>query len=73
MSGKIWFLLQNSWIDNYFKLVSAEYLASCGAEICFVSPGASVALVEGLPIVDDDYAETTLVTPEEFDWQPVED
>ena len=38
VSGKIWFLLQNSWIDNYFKLVSAEYLASCGAEICFGEP-----------------------------------
>ena len=74
VSGKIWFLLQNTWKDNYFKLVSAEYLASCRAEICFVSPGASVALVKDLPFLDDDYAETELETPEECEcWPVVED
>jgi hypothetical protein len=72
-SGKIWFVLQNSWINNYFKLVSAEYLASCGAEICFVTPGKSVALVSTLPSVDDDYAETELETPEECECMQAED
>lgn len=73
VSGKIWFLLQNTWKDNYFKLVSAEYLASCRAEICFVTPGKSVALVNNLPFLDDDYAETELETPEECECWLVED
>jgi hypothetical protein len=32
-----WFLLQNFWRNKYFRLVSAEYMASCRATIYFVS------------------------------------
>jgi hypothetical protein len=56
--GKVWFLLQNTWKNKYFRVVSAEYMASCKATISFVHKGVSVALVEKLHVVDSWYAET---------------
>jgi hypothetical protein len=65
-SGKIWFTLQNSWEQGkYIRKVSAEYMASCEAKISFVPMDHNVVLSETFDLVDAEYAETTVDTPEE--------
>ena len=60
-TGRVWFLLQNFWRGGYFRLVSAEYLASCGAIISFVLLDADVSLTKGdYTTVDAEYAETDI-------------
>jgi len=59
-TGKVWFLLQNFWENGYFRLVSAEYMASCNATVSFVLDEADVSLKKNFNIVDAEYAETTV-------------
>jgi hypothetical protein len=60
-SSTVWILLQNFWKDRYFRLVSAEYLASCNPTIHFVlSDSIDVSLRNNPPVVDAEYAETAL-------------
>jgi hypothetical protein len=63
-TGKVWFLLQNFWRDKYFRLVSAEYLASCKAKISFVADDEDVSLKGSHKTVDAMYVETDLEVEE---------
>ena len=63
---KVWFLLQNFWENDYFHLVSAEYLASCTATITFAPPNVDISLNEAgnYSTVDGNYAETEIAFEE---------
>jgi hypothetical protein len=57
-SGKVWILLQNFWPGKNFRLVSAEYLASCGPTLCFLAiASVDLSLKGGHSVVDTEYAE----------------
>jgi hypothetical protein len=64
-SGKVWFTLQNTWRGKYIRKVSDEYMASCKAKISFVPMEHDVSLSEDFELVDAEYAETAVDTPEE--------
>ena len=64
-TGKVWFLLQKFWRNQYFCLVSAEYLASCCATIHFVCrDDEDVSLKGRHATVDAWYVETDLEVEE---------
>jgi hypothetical protein len=63
--GKVWFLLQNCWKGQSFRLVTAKYLASCAATISFVPPDCDASLTESFDVIDAPFAETSVQTPEE--------
>jgi hypothetical protein len=56
-TGDIYFLLQNWWEGKYLRQVSAQYLASAGATISFVSDVNVAILPNGFHMVDTYYAE----------------
>jgi hypothetical protein len=56
-TGNIYFSLQNWWEGKYLRQVSAQYLASAGATISFVSDVNVAILPKGFHTVDAYYAE----------------
>ena len=58
--GKVWFLLQNFWEGKYFRLVSAEYLASCEGQITFIPKNIDVSLSKDYEVVDAHFVETCI-------------
>jgi hypothetical protein len=57
----------------YFRVVSAEYMASSGATIYFVSRSADVSLATTFTTINAAYAETELELEECRPYIPAED
>ena len=62
-NDRYWFLLQNTHADQYFKLVTGEYLASCKASISFARAphGRDMSLKETFNVVDGEYSEAAVL------------
>ncbi|KAL3907180.1 MAG: hypothetical protein SGILL_008975 [Bacillariaceae sp.] len=63
-TGKGWFLMQNFWKGEFFKLVSAEYMASCLATIVLVPKQCSVSLAGNYSTMDSEYVESEVCLEE---------
>ncbi|KAL3921435.1 MAG: hypothetical protein SGILL_002748 [Bacillariaceae sp.] len=55
--GRHWFVLQNSHQDGFFKVVDAEYLASCCAIVSFAHKKVDMSLKKDFKIVEGEYVE----------------
>ena len=63
-NDRYWFLLQNTHEDQYFKLVTGEYLASCNANISFARAPVDMSLKDTFNFVDGEYSEAAAVLEE---------
>jgi hypothetical protein len=54
---RYWFVLQNSHIGDFFKVVDAEYLASCGGHVSFALAKTDMSLKGNYHLVDGEYIE----------------
>jgi len=56
--GRFWFVLQNSHVNGYFKLVDGEHLASCRATVAFPFESTDLTLKDKYDISYGEYIET---------------
>jgi hypothetical protein len=57
---RFWFLVQNTDLNVYFKLVDGEHLASSWAQISFANKNIDMALKGDYAVADGEYSETAL-------------